>query len=108
MYFLSGLDSRREQAEFSQAIVRRIEPSPLFAIQFGLPADTVITLDHWLGRLLPVGRKMTRPTTLSLTDKNGVRHECVAEAFDTTYNVLILLYPIRALTASTVIFPLVA
>jgi len=80
----------------------------LFAIQFGLPADTVITLDHWLGRLLPVGRKMTRPTTLSLTDKNGVRHECVAEAFDTTYNVLILLYPIRALTASTVIFPLVA
>jgi hypothetical protein len=51
---------------------------------------------------------MTRPTTLSLTDKNGVRHECVAEAFDTTYNVLILLYPIRALTASTVIFPLVA
>lgn len=92
----------------AQAIVRRIEPSPSFALQFGRPMDTVITLDHWLGRLLPLGRKMTKPTTLSLNDRNGARHECVAEAFDTTYNVLILLYPIRALTASTVILPPVA
>jgi len=30
--------------------------------------------------------------TLSLTDRNGDDHECVAEAFDTTWNVLILLY----------------
>jgi Zn-dependent peptidase ImmA (M78 family) len=89
----------------ARAIVRRIEPSPSFALQFGRPVDTVITLDHWLGRLLPVGRKMTRPTTLAFTDRNGIRHECVAEAFDTTYNVLILLYPIGALTASTVILP---
>jgi Zn-dependent peptidase ImmA (M78 family) len=93
----------------ARAIVRRIEPSPSFAIQFGRPADTVITLDHFLGRVLPVGgRRMTKPTALALADRNGVRHECVAEAFDTTYNVLILLYPIRALTASTVIFPTVA
>jgi len=92
----------------AQAIVRRIEPSPSFATLFGRPADTVITLDHWLGPLLPVGRKMTKQTALSLRDRNGGRHDCVAEAFDTTYNVLILLYPTRALTASTVIFPPVA
>jgi hypothetical protein len=48
---------------------------------------------------------MTRPVTLAMTDLNGVSHECVAEAFDTTYNVLILLYPARALTASTIILP---
>jgi len=31
-------------------------------------------------------------------DLNGVQHEYVVEAFDTTYNVLILAYMIRALT----------
>ena len=32
---------------------------------------------------LPIGRKMTRPVTLSIADLNGTDHECVAEAFDT-------------------------
>jgi hypothetical protein len=43
---------------------------------------------------------MTRPTTISITDRNGQAHECVAEAFDTTFNVLILVYPVKALTAT--------
>jgi hypothetical protein len=47
----------------------------------------------------------TRPTSLSINDLNGSKHKCVAEAFDTTFNVLILLYPVRALTASTVLLP---
>jgi Zn-dependent peptidase ImmA (M78 family) len=89
----------------AQATVRRIEPSPSFERQFGRPQDSVITLDHELGPLLPLGHKMTKPTTLSVTDKNGVAHECVAEAFDTTWNVLILLYPVGALTRSTFILP---
>jgi hypothetical protein len=54
---------------------------------------------------VPIGRKMTRPTTLSLTDRNGTPHECVAEAFDTTYNVIILLYPVKALGNPTIILP---
>jgi len=44
----------------AQAIVRRIEPSLEFLKQFGRPDDTVITLDHPLGPVLPIGRKMTR------------------------------------------------
>ncbi len=43
--------------------------------------------------------------TLSLTDSNGDDHECVAEAFDTTWNVLILQYPVRALTPTTIVLP---
>lgn len=89
----------------ARAVVRRIEPSPAFIAQFGYPADTEVTLDHRLGPVLPVGRKMSRPTSLSIADRNGTMHECVAEAFDTTYNVLILLYPVRALTATTIIIP---
>jgi hypothetical protein len=67
--------------------------------------DTVITLDHVLGPILPIGRKMTKARTLSLPDRNGDEHECVAEAFDSTLNIIILLYPVRALSATTVIMP---
>ncbi|HST51082.1 MAG TPA: ImmA/IrrE family metallo-endopeptidase [Pyrinomonadaceae bacterium] len=93
------------QGDGAKAEVRRIEASPSFIEQFGRPVDTVITLDHWLGKVLPVGRKMTGPRTLSIADRNGTKHECVAEAFDTSWNVLILMYPVRALTASTIILP---
>lgn len=93
------------QGAGARARVRRIEASQPFIGQFGLPTDAVITLDHVLGGVLPIGRKMTRPLLLSLQDRNGVRHECVAEAFDTTYNVLMLVYPTRALTATTIVMP---
>ncbi|MGD9743026.1 MAG: ImmA/IrrE family metallo-endopeptidase [Dongiaceae bacterium] len=89
----------------AQAVVRRIEPSRSFLKQFGRPTDKLVTLDHPLGRVLPVGRRMTRPTRLSITDLNGIKHECVADAFDTTWNILILVYPVAALTATTVILP---
>ena len=89
----------------AQAVVRRIEPSPAFIRQFGRPDDTVITLDHPLGPVLPIGRKMTRPMSLSMTDLNYNQYEYVAEAFDTTWNVLILLYPVRVLTSTAILLP---
>ena len=82
-----------------RAPVRRIEPSPLFLAQFGQPAVDDVTRDHFLWPVLPIGRRMTRPTSLLIADLNGDQHECIAEAFDTTYNILILLYPERALNA---------
>jgi Zn-dependent peptidase ImmA (M78 family) len=88
-----------------RASVRRIEPSPKFREQFGAFTDNFITPDHVLGPILPIGRKMTKPTAISIKDRNGISHECVAEAFDTTYNVLILLYPTKALTSTMIILP---
>ena len=88
-----------------QAPVRRIEASLPFITQFGQPADTIVSPDHFLWSVLPIGRKMTKPVSLSITDKNGERHECVAEAFDTTYNILVLLYTEKALNAKTIILP---
>lgn len=81
----------------ARAEVRRIEVSAEYARQFGRPTETAITLNHSLGKVLPIGRKMTRATTVSVTDRNGHAHECLAEAFDTTFNVLILVYPVREL-----------
>jgi hypothetical protein len=89
----------------ARAAVRRIEASAAFINQYGLPNDAFITLDHPLGPVLPIGRKMTRPFQLAVEDRNGVTQECVAEAFDTTFNILMLIYPVRAMTASTIIMP---
>lgn len=87
------------------ANVRRIEASPSFAQQFGIPAIERIDVSHALGGLLPIGRKMTKPTLLVYSDRNGVRHECLGEAFDTKHNVLLLIYPIKALTGSLIALP---
>ncbi len=97
-----------EQPEFVQGVgfraeVRRIEASPRFQAEFGNPQESAITPDHTIGTLVPIGRKMTRPTTLTLTDLNGDQHECVGEAFDTTYNILVLVYPIKALGGTTIL-----
>lgn len=86
-----------------RANVRRIEPSPTFRKQFGCPSDHVINLEGPLGGLLPVGRKMTRPSPLLYKDRNGTVHECLGEAFDTTFNVLLLIYPVKALAAKSTI-----
>ncbi len=87
----------------AQAQVRRIEPSPSFRAQFGCPTDLVVDVNHALSRLLPIGRKMTRPTPLVYRDINGLDHECLGEAFDTKHNVLLLIYPIKALTSTTIL-----
>ena len=90
----------------AHAQVRRVEPSPLFFAQFGCPMDVSIDVNHALGVLLPIGRKMTRPTDLQFRDKNGVDHECLGEAFKTTFNIFLLIYPVKALTSSTIIVPI--
>lgn len=88
-----------------RAPVRRIQPSPAFLARFGHPAVKAITPDHLLWPVIPIRRRMTRPVSLTITDLNGQQHECLAEAFDTTYNILILLYPVTALTTTTVLMP---
>ena len=90
----------------AQAQVRRIETSPAFRLQFGVPSEMVITLDHALGPILPIGRKMTKPRVVIFDDRNGVSHECLAEAFDTTYNVVLFMYPTKALAKPVILKPL--
>jgi len=89
-----------------RAEVRRIEASALFKAQFPLPQATHITPDHPLGSLLPSPKqRVVKPRSVVLEDFNGARQECVAEAFNTTHNTIILLYPTKALTKTTVILP---
>lgn len=85
------------------ADVRRIEASASFTERFGIPSATRIEMSHALGDLLPIGRKMTRPTQLMYSDRNGDTHECLGEAFDTTHNVLLLIYPLKGLTGPAIV-----
>ena len=88
-----------------KAEVRRIEPSPSFRQQFGVPKESFIEGDHPLVKLLPIGRKMTRPTTLLYADRNGDRHECIGEAFATKFNVFLLVYVVKSLEQPSVWVP---
>jgi hypothetical protein len=89
----------------ARATVRRIEVSDAFGRMFGCPSDTKIDTGHALSPLLPIYKKMTAPTTLCFRDKNGDLHECLGEAFKTKYNVFLLIYPIKSLTATSIIVP---
>lgn len=88
-----------------RASLRRVVPSPTFVQTVGAPSwPAVFTPDDELGGMVPLGkRRMSRPQTLSLTDRNGTNHECVAEAFATPYQTFILIHLKKALTKTTVI-----
>jgi hypothetical protein len=86
------------------AKTRRVVTSETFASQFGTMIwPESVTPDDPIGRFVPIGRKMSRPQNVVITDATGVRHECVAEAFDTTRQVFILICPQAALTKKIVL-----
>jgi Zn-dependent peptidase ImmA (M78 family) len=90
-----------------RAVLHRIVASDLFTAQFDLSTwPQVYTPDDDIGRLVPLGtRRMSWPTTFALTDRNGIRHECVAEAFKTSWNIMVLILVTAPLTHSRIIFP---
>src|ERR1700736_2509317 len=62
--------------------------------------------DDDIGRLVPLGtRRMSPPTTFALTDRNGIRRYCIAEAIKTTWHVMVLILVTAPLTRRHIIFP---
>jgi hypothetical protein len=56
--------------------------------------------------MVPVGhRRMSKARAITLVDRNGVCHECIAEAFKTPYQVFVLIHAVRTLTKTTIIMP---
>lgn len=86
-----------------RAVIRRIEASPSFSLRFGLPTGSVITQRDALGPLLPIGRKMTKPTAFAMSDRNGESQEMIGEAFSTKYNIFILIYAVASLARPAII-----
>jgi hypothetical protein len=86
-----------------RAALRRVVPSPSFRTEFAesrWPAE--VTPDDAFGAMVPLGsRRASGKRRLELTDDNGVRHECVAEAFKAR-QVFILIHVAMPLTAVSV------
>lgn len=87
-----------------RAKLRRVVMSPTFETQHKhLEWPEAFTPDDALGKLIPIGRRMSRPQQIVLTDANGTRHECIAETFNSMHQVFILICPQAALTKKTVL-----
>lgn len=88
-----------------RANLRRPVQSVSFTETFGdnlwkayyTPADDI-------GRLIPQGKvKSSGKRNLVLVDRNGVRHECIAESFTQTHQVFVLIHAVKTLTAKIVL-----
>lgn len=90
-----------------RASLRRHCSSTRFIEIFGeINWPLVFTPDHPVGAMIPTnGRKMSGKHILSLKDRNGDVHECVAEAFTQTYQVFILIHAVSTLISSSIIMP---
>ncbi|MCG8604737.1 ImmA/IrrE family metallo-endopeptidase [bacterium] len=83
-----------------KAQLRRVVSSESFTRLFG-PMEWPDVFTHFdsIGALIPLeGRRMSSPRSLVLTDRNGMRWECVAEGFTQGYQVFILIYTKSALS----------
>lgn len=85
--------------------LRRLELSPLFQKRFGnLQVPENIDRMSPLAEFIPLGgRKMSRPGTLTLEDRNGDLVEFVAEGFATPYNSFILIHAASDLRKSILV-----
>ncbi|WBH17728.1 ImmA/IrrE family metallo-endopeptidase [Sphingomonas radiodurans] len=79
--------------------LRRVIASNSFLATFGEhPWPAVYTPDDELGRFIPVaGRKSSGKRQTALVDRNGDRHDCVAESFTQTHQVFILVHAVKTL-----------
>lgn len=88
-----------------RATLRRVVPSASFRAMFaGCRWPEVVTPDDAFGAMVPLGkRRACGKRRIELTDDNGVRHECVAEAFTQSHEVFVLVHVARALTATSIL-----
>jgi hypothetical protein len=87
--------------------LRRFVVSTEFTRRFGsIDWPEEYTPSDPIGKAIPLaGRKMSGRFTIVLRDRNGQRHECVAEGFTQTHQVFVLICPVKALTKVSVVIP---
>jgi hypothetical protein len=89
-----------------RANLRRTVASASFRMNFDLDWPACFTPADEIGAMVPPGqRRMSQARAIMLLDRNGVRHECLAEAFATPFQVFVLIHALRTLTRTTVIMP---
>ncbi|RZJ46650.1 MAG: ImmA/IrrE family metallo-endopeptidase [Brevundimonas sp.] len=96
------------QGDGFRASLRRHCASPKFTEIFGdIQWPDYFTPDTPIGAMVPVGRrKMSGKREITLVDRNGDVHECLAEAFTQTHQVFVLIHAVKTLTAQSIIVPM--
>lgn len=88
------------------ASLRRVVPSSSFIDTVGhLAWPEVVSPGNEIGAIFPIGRKMSGKREILIKDRDGRRHECIAEAFTNTHQVFILIHLVKTLTKTTIILP---
>lgn len=89
-----------------RATLRRPVQSDGFTKIFGVHDwKPVYTPDDDIGALIPInGHKSSGQKSLVLLDRNGDRHECIAESFTQTHQVFVLIHVIKTLAAPRPVF----
>ena len=87
--------------------LRRVVSSTTFAKMFDDHRwPQFYTPDDQIGRLVPIGkRKSSGKQEIVLTDRNGDRHDCIAESFTQTHQVFVLIHLVNSLARSKIIIP---
>jgi hypothetical protein len=87
--------------------VPRVIPSMSFHDIFDcLPLFAVIDHAHVIAPAIPLGNKrMTVPKELILFDRNGQKHLCLAEGFNTKHQVFVLIRDTGAFTTTGIVVP---
>ena len=90
-----------------KATLRRVVSSSTFARMFDDHRwPQFYTPDDQIGRLVPIGkRKSSGKQEMVLTDRNGDRHDCIAESFTQTHQVFVLIHVVNSLARSKIIIP---
>ena len=88
-----------------KATLRRVVSSPSFDQTFGtLNWPERFTPDDEIGAMIPIGgRRMSKPRNISLLDRNGTVHECVAESFTQGYQIFILIHAVSSFTKKSIV-----
>lgn len=83
--------------------LRRVVTSVGYRERFVDAWPEFFTPDDHIGAMIPTGRRrMSGRRSLGLLDRNGGRHECVAEAFTQGYQVFVLIHVADALRPTIV------
>lgn len=88
-----------------RATHRRPIQSEAFTKLFGQYAwKSYYTPDDDIGALVPTnGYRSSGKRSLQLIDRNGERHECIAESFTQKHQVFVLIHAVRTLTKTSVL-----
>lgn len=89
------------------AEVRRVVASKSFnTIYDAKTLSSTVTESHVLGPVVPrYGRRLTSQTEIILLDRNKDRRLCMAEAFNSTHQILVLIRDVGRLPSTSIVMP---